>query len=409
MRDERAPLERSPAPTRAAERAQETRNQRPPAPLDEAETENKLLTRYLVKSAAEAREELKALQNPPRSQPGERQKGGGGGGQQSGSQETPAGGEDPVEAVLDPHTGLPLPLIRPGLRPILTKLESIFARAGLQYVPETEDTPEFWRSFWVSAIWLGRHQKLRLDERMAYFGGALFDGLAAWRRRREQSEESIANRLLAMLAEEGGFLGEHSLRVMTLADAVCDELKLADAELREKVRAGAMLRDLGMGAELTPFMEQQVQSLRASGDLHMAGRLADIGALRVPAEIREKPGPLSSAERAEMMRHPEYSEEILLAFPAFRHLGPVVRSHHERWDGKGYPDGLMGRRIPLASRIIAVADVFDALTSDRPWRNAASFEQALQVIQNGAGTQFDPEVARAFVLCAQRLRAQDYL
>lgn len=311
--------------------------------------------------------------------------------------------------MLDPHTGLPLPLIRPGLRPIVTKLEQLFARAGLQYVPDTEDTPEFWRSFWVSAIWLGRHQKLRLDERMAYFGGALFDGLSGWRRRREQSEESVVNRLLAMLAEEGGFLSEHSLRVMTLSDAVCDEMKLADAEVREKVRAGALLRDLGMAGELTPFMEQQVQALRDSGDLHMAGRLADIGALRVRAEIREKPGPLNTFERAEMMRHPEYSEEILLSFPAFRHLGPVVRSHHERWDGKGYPDGLMGRRIPLASRIIAVADVFDALTSDRPWRPAQSFERALQVIRDGAGTQFDPEVAMAFVRCAQRLRSQGYL
>lgn len=383
--------------------------------------ENRLLNRFLLPGRAELEEELEALKNSPRVESiSKRNRGqGGGGGQQSSGQSSgqasggPAAAEAGLEAV-DPHTGLPRMLIRPGLQILLPQLEQLFSTAGLAYAAETEETPEFMRSYWIAMAWLSQHQEQHgLSERMCYFGAAMFEGMQGWRRKGQVSEEQVVNRLLAMLAEEGGFLGEHSLRVMTFADAVCDDLNVQDPAIREQVRSGALLRDLGMAGldyrQLPPMLSEQVQGLRNSGDLHMAGRLADIGALRVPAEIRNKPGPLDAEERALMEKHPEFGEQFLARFPAFRHLGPIVRAHHERWDGRGYPDGLMGRRIPMASRIIAVSDVFDALTSERPWREAWSYERAIAYVQEGAGTQFDPEVVRAFLRTSRRLKAGGYL
>ncbi len=384
--------------------------------------ENRLLSRFLRPGRAELEEELEALKSSSRVEAiSKRNRGGqgGGGGQQSSGQSSgqasggPAVGEAGLEAV-DPRTGLPRTLVRPGLQPLLPQLERLFSTAGLAYAAETEETPEFMRTYWIAMAWLSQHQEQHgLSERMCYFGAAMFDGMQGWRRKGQVSEEQVVNRLLAMLAEEGGFLGEHSLRVMTFADAVCEDLNVQDPAIREQVRSGALLRDLGMAGldyrQLPPTLSEQVQGLRNSGDLHMAGRLADIGALRVPAEIRNKPGPLNADERALMERHPEFGEQLLARFPAFRHLGPIVRAHHERWDGRGYPDGQMGRRIPMASRIIAVSDVFDALTSERPWREAWSYERAVSHVQEGAGTQFDPEVVRAFLRTSRRLKAGGYL
>ncbi len=97
-----------------------------------------------------------------------------------------------------------------------------------------------------------------------------------------------------------------------------------------------------------------------------------------------------------MRRHPVIGEEIVRGIDFLDGARQVVRSHHERWDGAGYPDRLAGERIPLAARVFAVADTFDALTSDRPYRAAAPFGEARRVIADAAGTQFDPTVAAAF-------------
>ncbi|MEW6279983.1 MAG: HD domain-containing phosphohydrolase, partial [Candidatus Eremiobacterota bacterium] len=290
----------------------------------------------------------------------------------------------------------------------------LFARLGLGYRFDAPEVPERMRTFWVALVWLGQREQRALTERMVCFGAALFDALLGSRRRRpEPGEERVVNRLLALLAREGGFLGEHSLRVMTLADALCEEMQVSDPELREQVRLGSLLRDVGVrGLEepsLPPDLGSQVERLRASQDLHMAGRMADLGALRIPASIRNKPGFVTPEERAIIQRHPEHGEQLLFRFPPFRHLCPVVRAHHERWDGRGYPDGLMGRRIPLAARMIALCDVWDALTSDRPWRPALRFEQAFATVKAGLGTQFDPEVGRAFLRTVRRLHAEGYL
>ncbi len=125
--------------------------------------------------------------------------------------------------------------------------------------------------------------------------------------------------------------------------------------------------------------------------------LHDIGKLAIPDAILYKPGELTDEERALMAKHPEIGAAILGEIEFLADAAKVVRSHHERWDGSGYPDGLAGEEIPLAARVFALADVFDALTSDRPYRPASSIDEARGMIVAGAGTHFDPQIVAAFI------------
>jgi ribonuclease P protein subunit RPR2 len=124
--------------------------------------------------------------------------------------------------------------------------------------------------------------------------------------------------------------------------------------------------------------------------------LHDVGKVAVPDAILYKPEALTDEERALMSRHPVIGAQILRGIEFLGEAKAVVRHHHERWDGRGYPDGLVGAEIPLAARVFAVADTLDALTTDRPYREACSIPFAREVIQAGAGTQFDPVVVQAF-------------
>jgi putative nucleotidyltransferase with HDIG domain len=124
--------------------------------------------------------------------------------------------------------------------------------------------------------------------------------------------------------------------------------------------------------------------------------LHDVGKVAVPDAILFKPEPLDPAERALMERHAEVGWEILRDVDWLGEAKLVVRHHHERWDGAGYPDGLAGGAIPLVARIFAVADTLDALTSNRPYRPASSFADARGIILRGAGTQFDPDVVATY-------------
>ena len=130
-------------------------------------------------------------------------------------------------------------------------------------------------------------------------------------------------------------------------------------------------------------------------DLWLAATLHDIGKIGVPDRILGKPGPLDKDELEAMKRHTVYGAEIV-AYLANRIVSEGVRSHHERMDGNGYPDRLRGPEIPLAARIIAVADTFDAMTTSRPYRAGLSPERAAAEIHGAAGTQFSPEVVAAF-------------
>lgn len=124
--------------------------------------------------------------------------------------------------------------------------------------------------------------------------------------------------------------------------------------------------------------------------------LHDVGKVAIPDAILYKPDSLNDEERALMARHPVIGAEIIRGIEFLGDAALVVRSHHERWDGKGYPDGLAGEEIPLVARVFAVADVLDALTTDRPYRPASSLAVAREMIERESGTQFDPRVVDGF-------------
>ena len=124
--------------------------------------------------------------------------------------------------------------------------------------------------------------------------------------------------------------------------------------------------------------------------------LHDIGKIGIPEAILNKPGKLTPEEFAIIKQHPEIGERICRPLRFGAEISPIVRGHHERWDGGGYPDGLAGEAIPLGARIVAVADAFDAMTTDRPYRKALALEKAWKILREGAGTQWDAAVVDAF-------------
>ncbi|MGQ9834321.1 MAG: HD-GYP domain-containing protein, partial [Candidatus Villigracilaceae bacterium] len=156
----------------------------------------------------------------------------------------------------------------------------------------------------------------------------------------------------------------HTQRVTDLTLRLARQMRLSEAELVH-VRRGALLHD--------------------------------IGKMGVPDSILRKPGPLDEEEQRIMRRHPLYAFELLSKIEPLRPALEIPDCHHEKWDGSGYPRGLKGEHIPLAARIFAIVDVWDALTSDRPYRQAWSKEDALDYIVSRSGKHFDPQVVQAFV------------
>jgi HD-GYP domain-containing protein (c-di-GMP phosphodiesterase class II) len=148
--------------------------------------------------------------------------------------------------------------------------------------------------------------------------------------------------------------------------------------------AGLLAERLGMGVA-------DAWMLRAAASLH------DIGKLTVSAGVLWKPGALTAAERALVERHTVAGHAMLSEAdtPIFRLAATIALTHHEHWDGNGYPVGLRGTEIPVAGRIAAVADVFDALLSERPYRPAFSLDRVAAALHDGRGTQFDPDVIDA--------------
>lgn len=136
---------------------------------------------------------------------------------------------------------------------------------------------------------------------------------------------------------------------------------------------------------------------RQLDNLQQAGLLHDIGKIGIPASILDKPGKLNDEEYRIICEHPEKGVKILQPIEQYAEVIPVAMQHHEWFDGKGYPDSLSGEEISFGARILAVADVFDALISDRPYRNGIPIEIAAEMIREGSGTQFDPKVVDAFL------------
>ena len=136
--------------------------------------------------------------------------------------------------------------------------------------------------------------------------------------------------------------------------------------------------------------------------LEQAALLHDIGKVGVPDNILRKEGPLSETEWEIMRQHPDIGQELLEHIQVLHLEQKMIRHHHERWDGKGYPDGLKGKDIPLYARVLNVADSFHAMVSDRPYRKALSMDVAIEELRKNSGTQFDPEIIEAFLKALQK-------
>jgi len=156
----------------------------------------------------------------------------------------------------------------------------------------------------------------------------------------------------------------------------------------------------GHSRRVVEYMELIIAQLPVApghlATLRRGALLHDIGKIGVPDNVLRKPAALSDAEWVAMKRHPEHGARIISQIPFLEDVSRIVRHHHERWDGKGYPDGIAGAEIPFGARIFAVADSFDAMTSDRPYRRAMLVDDARDEVARCRGTQFDPDVADAF-------------
>jgi putative nucleotidyltransferase with HDIG domain len=153
-------------------------------------------------------------------------------------------------------------------------------------------------------------------------------------------------------------------------------------------------------ARVTDLTEQLARSFGIGGHdlvrIRRGATLHDIGKMGVPDDILRKKGPLTDEEWVQMRRHPDLAVQFLNGIAYLRESLDIPWCHHERWDGTGYPRGLAGTDIPLAARIFSVIDVYDAVTSERPYRQPLDHDSAMKLVREGAGTEFDPEVVAAF-------------
>ncbi|MFA5007233.1 MAG: HD domain-containing phosphohydrolase [Candidatus Izemoplasmatales bacterium] len=160
---------------------------------------------------------------------------------------------------------------------------------------------------------------------------------------------------------------------------------------REDVHSHRVAEYCQMIGEGLRMRREQVAVLKMIGNLH------DIGKIAIEESVLNKNGPLTAEEWGVVRRHPEIGYRILASSTEYADIAEDILAHHERWDGKGYPKGLRGEQIPLRARIIAVADTFEAMTADRPYRAAVTPEKALAEIKRCSGTQFDPDIAELFI------------
>ena len=178
--------------------------------------------------------------------------------------------------------------------------------------------------------------------------------------------ELVIKTLLSALKCKDDYTWGHSLRVAYFCVSVGREMGLSEAEVYE---------------------------------LEVSALFHDIGKIGVPDSVLLKPSRLTDDEFLEMKLHPSKSFEILQDFPIFRNMAINAKYHHERYDGRGYPEGMKGENIPLYSRIILISDTFDAMTSTRPYRKGLPFDVAFAELREFAGTQFDPNIVEKFISC----------
>jgi HD-GYP domain-containing protein (c-di-GMP phosphodiesterase class II) len=215
-------------------------------------------------------------------------------------------------------------------------------------------------------------------------------------RRPSESEMS----LLMAVVDHAGLAVEQAQRDDDAASRQSHELRLAAVmllaetlDMRDPSTAkhartvGRYARDTALALGLHP---NRVERIHAAGVLH------DLGKLGIGDAILHKPGPLTEHEWHEMQRHPEVGAQIL-EHAGLRDIAAWVRAHHERLDGRGYPDGLTGQAISLEARILAVADAYEAMVADRPYRQGLAAHQARAELLRCAGSQFDPSIVKAFL------------
>jgi diguanylate cyclase (GGDEF)-like protein len=182
---------------------------------------------------------------------------------------------------------------------------------------------------------------------------------------------------------------EGEKRAVGVARTLVAALEAKDPYIREHLRAVSSLA-LRIGREMS-LPKEEMEALTNGALLH------DVGKIGIPDHILQKSGRLTSEEYAEIKRHPTLGVGILAPVKELASALPVVKHHHERFDGKGYPDGLGGEDIPLTARIVSVADAFDSMTRPRPYGYGISQKAALEEIEENSGTQFDPSVVRALL------------
>ncbi|HEY7171960.1 MAG TPA: HD domain-containing phosphohydrolase [Vicinamibacterales bacterium] len=186
----------------------------------------------------------------------------------------------------------------------------------------------------------------------------------------------------------------HLATIEALALAIDAKDQTAQSHIRRvQVYAAGLAQALGMSAN-------EIQGVKTAALLH------DIGKLAVPEHILSKPGPLTQEEFQKIRIHPQVGAEIISGVPFPYPVAPLILSHHERWDGKGYPAGLRGDEIPLGARILSVVDYFDALMSERPYHKAMSFEAAIGLLRQESGKALDPRVVQTFIDMYPALQAE---
>jgi diguanylate cyclase (GGDEF)-like protein/putative nucleotidyltransferase with HDIG domain len=186
----------------------------------------------------------------------------------------------------------------------------------------------------------------------------------------------------------------HLATIEALALAIDAKDQTSQSHIRRvQLYAAALARALDMS-------ENEIQGVKTAALLH------DIGKLAVPEHILSKPGPLTPEEFQKIRAHPKVGADIISAVPFPYPVSPLILSHHERWDGKGYPSGLKGEEIPLGARILSVVDYFDALMAERPYHKAMSFDAAIGLLQQEAGKGLDPTVVDKFIVLLPALQME---
>jgi putative two-component system response regulator len=249
------------------------------------------------------------------------------------------------------------------------------------------------------------------------------DGLEVCRRLRAQP----ATRMIPIILLTGRSSAEDMIEGL---DAGADdfvakpyEINVLLARIRSSLRLRAALAEMEAAHGVVAALANAVEAKDVTTESHCqrlagyAGRLAqaigiegpdlravtygallhDVGKIGIAESILTKPGPLTDAEWAEMRRHPEIGEQICAPLASSRQFIPIIRGHHERWDGHGYPDGLSGDGIPLGARIVGLVDAFDAMVNDRPYRTSRTAAEAIAELRACEARQFDPELVPVFV------------